>query len=371
MDGRPSPLHAASAFLHRHFLWFLLAAYVSAALFPAPGLGIRHTALGEIDWFGERTRLSLPLVMLAFLLLNAGLGVQRAELRNLWRCPRVLAAGLAANVFVPILFIFTVSQVMRCWHNGEEVQHILVGLALVAAMPIAGSSTAWTQNANGDVALGLGLVLCSTFLSPLTTPLTFECVERMATGEYAQALDDLEGTGTGVLLCGCVLLPSLLGMALQFLAGPTRIQAAKPVLKLVNWTNLWLLNYANAAVSLPQAVADPDWDFLAVLLLIVVSLCAAAFAAGWGLARLLKADAGQRAALMFGLGMNNNGTGLVVASLALTQHPRVLLPIIGYNLVQHLVAGGVDGLALQTPRPPAAGDGLAAAALVGCGVARS
>lgn len=45
---------------------------------------------------------------------------------------------------------------------------------------------------------------------------------------------------------------------------------------------------------------------------------------------------------MFGLGMNNNGTGLVLGSLALANYPRVLLPIIFYNLVQHLVAAGVD-----------------------------
>ena len=40
--------------------------------------------------------------------------------------------------------------------------------------------------------------------------------------------------------------------------------------------------------------------------------------------------------------MNNNGTGLVLASMALADHPRVLLAIIFYNLVQHLVAGIVD-----------------------------
>ena len=45
---------------------------------------------------------------------------------------------------------------------------------------------------------------------------------------------------------------------------------------------------------------------------------------------------------MFGLGMNNNGTGLVLASMALTEHPQVMVPIIFYNLVQHVVAGGVD-----------------------------
>jgi BASS family bile acid:Na+ symporter len=45
---------------------------------------------------------------------------------------------------------------------------------------------------------------------------------------------------------------------------------------------------------------------------------------------------------MFGMGMNNNGTGLVLAAMAMADHPAVLLPIIMYNLIQHLVAGVVD-----------------------------
>jgi hypothetical protein len=44
---------------------------------------------------------------------------------------------------------------------------------------------------------------------------------------------------------------------------------------------------------------------------------------------------------MFGLGMNNNGTGLVLASLALANHPKVMIPIIFYNLVQQVFAGYV------------------------------
>jgi BASS family bile acid:Na+ symporter len=47
---------------------------------------------------------------------------------------------------------------------------------------------------------------------------------------------------------------------------------------------------------------------------------------------------------MLGLGMNNNGTGLVLAAMALVNYPRVMLPIIFYNLVQHLVAGCADFL---------------------------
>ena len=216
-------------------------------------------------------------------------------------------------------------------------------------MPIAGSSTAWAQNANGDMALGLGLVLISTFLSPLTTPVIFGLVEQMATGEFAQALGELKGSGTGTLLTVCVLLPSLQGMAARPVVEVERLARAKPVLKLATSVTLLLLNYSNASVSLPLAVAEPDWDFLAVTLAIVCGLCAVAFGAGWAVARLLRADAGQRASLMFGLGMNNNGTGLVLASLALAQYPRMLLPIIFYNVVQHLAAAVVHRLLSRMP----------------------
>ena len=45
---------------------------------------------------------------------------------------------------------------------------------------------------------------------------------------------------------------------------------------------------------------------------------------------------------MFGLGMNNNGAGLVLASLTLSDHPGVMLPIILCNLIQHFVASLID-----------------------------
>jgi BASS family bile acid:Na+ symporter len=102
---------------------------------------------------------------------------------------------------------------------------------------------------------------------------------------------------------------------------------------------LLLLNYGNGAVSLPEAFAYPDWDFLGMIVAVAVALCVAAFAGGWWLGRPFGANPAQRTALMFGLGMNNNGSGLVLAGLALTALPRVMLPIIVYNLVQHLVAG--------------------------------
>ncbi|MHB1425367.1 MAG: bile acid:sodium symporter, partial [Gemmataceae bacterium] len=346
MGKHGHPLARFAHFLHRNFIWFVLGSYVVATLAPQAGLALKDVSLGRFLLFGERVNLSLPMLLLALLLLNAGLGMPTNWLRSLLR-PWTLLVGLAANSLIPIAYIFVVSKTMRLWHNPDEVQHILVGLALVAAMPIAGSSTAWTQNANGDLSLSLGLVLLSTLLSPLTTPISFDLVEHMAEGKYAVILDDLETKGGGAFLIICVILPSVLGIAMRPALGGARIDAAKPTLKLLNSLNLLVLNYSNASVSLPPALAEHDWDFLAVTLLIVVGMCLLGFTTGWLISLMFRVELPQRISLMFGLGMNNNGTGLVLASMALSRFPRVMLPIIFYNLVQHLVAGCVDYLFFQ------------------------
>src|SRR5262249_3514357 len=119
--------------------------------------------------------------------------------------------------------------------------------------------------------------------------------------------------------------------------------------KLLNSANLLLLCYANAAVALPASVANPDWDLLAIMLAIVVALCLTGFVSGWLLARLLGVDGPRQTSLMFGLGMNNNGTWLVLAPAALAHLPDVMLPIILYNLVQHVVAAAIDRWRSQKP----------------------
>jgi BASS family bile acid:Na+ symporter len=352
MDGHEGLLDKLSHFVHKHLLWLMIGSYAVAACAPSLGLRIRDVSVGEIALFGQTMRVSLSMLMLASLLLNAGLGVKWDQIREMLRSPNLLGAGLVANLLIPIVFILGVTRLMAGWHNADEVQNILVGLALVASMPIAGSSTAWAQNADGELTLSLGMVLFSTLLSPLTTPIALHSVGLMATGDYAEDLHELAAGGTGMFLALCVLAPSLIGIGVRRAVGDARYTVAKPRLKLINCAVLLILNYSNASVSLPQAVADPDLDFLAVTLGIVLVLCGLAFAAGWSISWLLKATSAQRTSLMFGLGMNNNGTGLVLASMALADHTRVMLPIIFYNLVQHLIAGIVDRLTCSTSAPP-------------------
>jgi BASS family bile acid:Na+ symporter len=348
MENRKPILLALSQFIHHHLLWFLIGAYAIAAVFPAAGLWIRNVSLGDVSIFQTQIHVSLLLLLLAMLMFNAGLGVKTSHLQSLLQKSRVMLAGLAANLVIPMIYIFGVTLVMRLWYEPDEAQHILVGLALVAAMPIAGASTAWAQNSNGNLALSLGLVLSSTVLSPIITPVALQVFGEMASEEYEAVLQDLAVYGSGVFLGLWIVLPSMLGIGVRFAVPEARLTVVMPFIKLINAIVLLLLNYSNGSVSLPQAVADRDFDFLAVTLGITTGLCLTAFASGYGLSRLFNVDQADRVSLMYGLGMNNNGTGLVLASLALGSYPRVMVPIILYNLVQHLVAGGVHEVTGRT-----------------------
>lgn len=335
---------AAAHFLHRYFLVLLLLGYGLAAVLPGLGLRMRRMSIGDVVVSGDQVTLSLPFLMLAFLLLNAGLATETSALRDIMRRPWLLVLGLLANLAVPLLFILVIAGCLHGWPEVEETQTILMGLSLVAAMPIAGSSTAWTQKSDGDLALSLGLVLVSTFLSPWTTPLVLKSVSFLTEGDFSEDLQELAAEGTGTFLLLGVLLPSALGIGIRQALGEKRMTAAKPFVKIANAIVLLALIYSNASLSLPDVIARPDADYLALIAVAVVALCLAAFASGWCLSRAMSLDQRQTASMVFGLGMNNNGTGLVLAAMALREHPEVMLPILCYNLVQHLVAGGADFL---------------------------
>jgi len=321
----------------------LISAYVMAGFLPQFGLWLRHIEFGQIRLTdGSSVKITLSLLMLSFLLFNAGLGIKARELAGLWKRPAPIISGFIANIAVPILLVIALRGLMQLWHSSDELQNLLVGLAMIISMPIAGSSTAWSQNANGNLSLSLGLVFLSTVLSPVTTPLVLNVFGHITTGDYSSDLHELASQGTNAFMLFTVVIPSVSGIVVHFILGEQRTALFKPYLKLANYIVLLLLNYSNAATSLPQAFGKPDVDFLAFIYGTTILLCISAFGSGWLISRWLRTDKSDQAALMFGLGMNNNGTGLVLAAATLADHPAVLLPMIFYTLVQQVLAALVD-----------------------------
>lgn len=320
----------------------ILICYSIGAVFPEFGISISKIHFGVVGNANEELKLSIPFLMISLLLFNSALGIKQSELKNLKQHPAALIWGLALNFCIPLLMILAVSYAMQWWHNPDELQNTLVGLALISAMPIAASSTAWTQKSNGNLALSLGLILISTIFSPLTTPIALHFSGNLTTGDYSEDLHLIADGSTNLFLILGVVLPSLLGIIVHFFLKEENAVKLRNNLKEVNLLILLLLNYFNASNVLPKIIANPDWDFLLMILTIAILLCVSLFAAGNLAGKLLKTGDSNRIALMFGLGMNNNGVGLVLASMTLSDHPLIMLPIIIYNLLQHIIAGLVD-----------------------------
>jgi BASS family bile acid:Na+ symporter len=332
----------ACRFLSGWLLAMLIGVYVLAVFLPEGGWWAREATLGAFPLQSERTPVTLTMALLALMLFSAGLNIPLAQVRQLLREPAILVVGFFANMAVPVLYIFGVSLILRACSDLAAGQGVLLGLALVASMPIATSSAAWSQTSNGNLAVTLGLILGSTVLSPLTTPVVLHAANWLTGGALSDGLSVLAEAGLSMSLVVFVLLPSLLGVGLRWLLGDLRVGRVSPTLKLASCVILLFLNYTYASGSLPGIVAQPNWAFLMLAGSVALGMCVLTFAAGWALARLMRADAGQRTALMFGLGLNNNGAGLVLASLVLARLPEVMLIAFLYTLIQHVVAGVVQ-----------------------------
>jgi len=333
-------LERLSPLLHRHLLPLIVLSYGLAAFYPTLGIGLKETRLAGISFGPWHSKVTPQMLLLSFLLFNAGLAVRGDRLHRMLREPRMMLAGLAANLAVPLVYLMIVIiPTLAVWHNREEAGTILVGLALVSAMPIAGSSTGWSRSAGGDMALSLGLVLASTLMSPFTTPITLQIVGSMSSLNHVEELRVLAGHDAGTFLTLWVLLPSMTGMLARWLLGTLRTEGIEIRLKPIGTLVLLLLCYSGAASCLPRVLYSPDWDFLGLTLGFAGGLCLITFLCGQLIGRILGADRDQRTALMFALGMSNNGTGLVLASVAFATRPAAILPLIVYNLVQHVAAG--------------------------------
>src|SRR5690606_16554877 len=107
-----------------------------------------------------------PALLLAVLLANAGLNCDFSQIGRLPRAPRVLLA-LAIGWLTSLLLVMAVVWLIPA---GPDRGWYIVGLALVAAVPAANSSCAWTQQSGGHVVASVLVVLVSTLASPLFTP---------------------------------------------------------------------------------------------------------------------------------------------------------------------------------------------------------
>jgi BASS family bile acid:Na+ symporter len=325
--------------VRRHFFWLLLACYAVAAIWPSPGIAMRHWKWAALD-AGE-IQFALPPILLAVMLFSAALLTDLSQIRIVSRHPIVLLAALLLVWIGPALLVLLAGWLVPSIADGEATAGLAIGLALVATMPVANSSVGWTQNAGGNLGLSLALVVLSISLSPWVTPNLLSLLGMSLSADEQAYCRALVEQFSGAFFIIWVILPTAAGLACRYFFTPKGLKAVASWFVLASAAALLILNYVNAALALPKIHESPI-SLLAATAVFAIGLSVVGLALGWSLARLLRLKNETRSALMFGLSMKHTGLALILAGAVLADQPLAILMIVLATLTQHILAAAVQ-----------------------------
>jgi BASS family bile acid:Na+ symporter len=291
---------------------------------------------------GPEAAVTLPLLLLTLLLFCAALLTDVPQIRTVAARPWALVAGIVVVWLAPALLVVAAAAVVPWVIDGEAAAGVLVGLALVASMPVANSSVGWTQMARGNLALGLALVLVTIFLCPWVTPTLLGWLRLSLSLPEQANLQKLVDNFSGAFFIAWVILPTVAGIACRFLLGERRIATAARWITIASVAALLLLNYVNAALAFPEVIQQSHISVLAATAVLALALSVVGIAAGWLIARLLPLAPDERTALLFGLSMKHTGLALLLAGAVLADQRLAILMIVLATLAQHLTAGIIE-----------------------------
>lgn len=322
--------------IRRHFLWLLLATYLVAWLVPAPGV-----AIAQWQWEYGLPRgdaIRLPMVLVAVLLFNAALAVELRELRGVLRRAPSLAAALVGVWLGPALVVVAASLLFALV-GGVNGAGLLLGMSLVAAMPVANSSAGWAQQSGGALGWALALVVLSIVLSPVVTPGVLRLVGMSLSAAEAARVEQLVLEFSGKTFIVWVLVPTALGMLARHWMGAERAAGLRPATLLTTSLAILALNYVNGSLALPGAVAEPRVAVIVSAFGAALAMCLSGIAGAGVVGRLFGMTPPARLALRFALSMKHTGLALALASAFLENDPEANLFIIIATPTQHVVAG--------------------------------
>lgn len=330
----------------RRFLPLLLTAcYLVAFLVPWPGQSLHAWSLPDELPNVLRPRVSHLLV--ALLLFLAALGVEVHRLAAVVRQPGLLLAALAMAWLAPAAVVLVAWWLLPLVVHEAAALTLILGFALVAAMPVANSAAAWTQQSRGELPWALALVVLSIIVCPWMIPLVLQLLGLSFSADQRDALEQLTSSFTGVEFVVWVLLPTGCGILVRRLVGPERVVYHRQGVLLWSASALLMLNYVNASVALPRMQSELTLGWLTVCVATAVVLCLAGYAAAQLLGRWFVASSGTVLALGYSLSMKNTGLALALASDVLAEQPLLLLPVFIMTLTQHLFASALHRTAVH------------------------
>lgn len=177
------------------------------------------------------------------------------------------------------------------------------GLLLFALIPVGVNSAVWTVMFGGNLALSLSVIIIDTLLSPFVLPASL----LLLTGTQVE----MDSVGMMVSLLQMIVIPSILGMAVNQLLKGELPKAWTPRFGMLSKIALILVVLINGGNVAPhfQSIDAHLFRIMGAIILLATS----AYVVSWLLARLGKFSEPDTVSIVFGGGMRNVSTGIVLA----------------------------------------------------------
>ncbi|WP_079526374.1 bile acid:sodium symporter family protein [Halobacillus hunanensis] len=256
--------------------------------------------------------------LLGIIMFGMGLTLSKQDFQEVFRRPKDVAIGVAAQFTVMPLLAFLLVTIL------PVSPEVAVGVILVGCCPGGTSSNVMTYLSKGDTALSVSITSVSTLLAPLLTPVLVLLFASQWLPVSAGALF--------MSIVKIVLVPILLGLGVKALLG-NKVQTGVKALPLVSVT---------AIVAIVAAVISDSQSQLAetgvTIFAIVVLHNVLGYLLGYGMGKLFKMPAAKQRAVSIEVGMQNSGLGASLASVHFS--PLAAVPSAIFS-VWHNISGPI------------------------------
>ncbi len=326
------------------FLHALIACYVVAMFWPAPGQWLLSVRPLPEDPFGQHQFLRIVLAVAVFL---ASLAVGRQLRGRLSRhCVGLAAVAAVSKIVLGLGMLGLIALAMPLAAGSSALTGLMAGLAVVVAMPTAVSAIAWTSRTRSDETVALLTTITTTIGTPITVGLLLALIPLTGRG----SIDAVDYQYTlNVLFC-CLIVPGAAGICVGRLAIAEGANLA--FVGPVNSCLILALNYCNASLLFPSIFPSQS-----VLPAIVASMLALAvlvilMSAGKLIGSALRATPRQAAAMRYSISMYNTGLAIVIVAEASHANPWIVLTPAVFTILQHIAAAGIErAAAVPCERP--------------------
>ena len=258
--------------------------------------------------------------LLAVVMFGMGLALKPGDFAPVFRRPRDVLTGCAAQFLLMPFFAFCLSKAF-----GLDPA-LTAGVVLVGACPGGTSSNVITYLSRGDTALSVGMTAVNTLLAPLLTPAIAYLLLR--------ATVNVDVTSMFLSIVTVVIAPIALGFAANRLFGNATRRAAK-VLPLVSVAAICMIVASVVSHNSAKILSTG-----AVVFAVVVLHNLLGYAAGFGLGKLLRLPPPKTKALSIEIGMQNSGLATALAASAFPALAMATVPGAIFS-VWHNISGAI------------------------------